>query len=52
MAMYAKSTVFPIVTPASAGFLLDLLSDPEDGSNMILKNVWLSPNYKELQPIR
>jgi hypothetical protein len=35
------------------GFLLGLLSDPEDGCNMFLQNVsWLSPDYTSLCPRR
>jgi hypothetical protein len=34
--------------PASVDFLLDLLFDPEDGCDMFIRNVGLSPN---LQPI-
>jgi hypothetical protein len=37
--------------PASAGFLLSLLFDSEDGSDMFLRNVGLSPDYTALQPI-
>jgi hypothetical protein len=33
----------------SAGFLLGLLFDPEDRSDMFLLNVGLSPNYTGLQ---
>jgi hypothetical protein len=36
--------------PASAGFLLSLLFDPEDGGYMFLQNVVLYPNYTALQP--
>jgi hypothetical protein len=35
--------------PASASFLLGLLSDPEDRSNIFLWNVRFSPNYRALQ---
>jgi hypothetical protein len=38
--------------PASAGFLLGLLFDPEDGGNVLLRNMVFSPNYTELQPRR
>jgi hypothetical protein len=34
--------------PDSTDFLLGLLSDPEDGSDMFLRNVGLSPNYMAL----
>jgi hypothetical protein len=34
------------------GFLLGLLSDPEDGGDMFLQNARLSPNYTALQPRR
>jgi hypothetical protein len=41
-----KSTAFWVVTPcsspASAGFLIGSLFDPEDGCNMFLRNVGLS----------
>jgi hypothetical protein len=33
-------------------FSLALLSDPEDGGVMLLRNVAFSPNYRALQPIR
>jgi hypothetical protein len=36
----------------SAGFLLGLLFNAEDGGDMFLRNVGLSPNYKALQPRR
>jgi hypothetical protein len=32
----------------SAGFLLGLPFDPEDGRDMFLRNIWLSPNYTAL----
>jgi hypothetical protein len=31
------------------GFLLGLLLDPEDGGDMFLRNIWLSPNYMALR---
>jgi hypothetical protein len=31
--------------PASVGFYLGLLFDPEDRSDTFLRNVWLSPSY-------
>jgi hypothetical protein len=37
---------------ASAGYLLGLLFYPEDGSDMLLRNVGLPPNYTPLQPRR
>jgi hypothetical protein len=36
--------------PAFRAFLLRLLFDPEDGGDMFLRNVALSPNYTALQP--
>jgi hypothetical protein len=42
------SSVFRVeelsLPPASSGFLLSLLFDPEDGGNRFLQNVRLSPN--------
>jgi hypothetical protein len=35
-------SVFP---PASDGFFLGLLFDPEDRGDILLRNDWLSPNY-------
>jgi hypothetical protein len=32
-------------SPSSAGFLLNLLFDPEDGGDMFLRNISLCPNY-------
>jgi hypothetical protein len=37
---------------ASAGVLLNLLFDPEDGGDMILPDVGLFSNYRALQPRR
>jgi hypothetical protein len=34
----------------SAGFLLRLFFDPDNGGDMLLRNVGLSLNYKALQP--
>jgi hypothetical protein len=36
----------------AAGFLLGLLLKPEDGGDMFLQNVRLSPSCMELQPTR
>jgi hypothetical protein len=38
--------------PAFAGFLLDLLLDPEGGGAMFPRNVGLPPKYMALQPKR
>jgi hypothetical protein len=38
--------------PASAGFLFEVLFNPDDGGDPFLKNVRLSPNYVALQPRR
>jgi hypothetical protein len=38
--------------PASAGFLLGLVFNPEDGNDIFLKNVRLSLKYMLLQPRR
>jgi hypothetical protein len=35
--------------PASAGFLHSLMSHPEDGDDMFLRNVKFSPSYTALQ---
>jgi hypothetical protein len=37
---------------ASAGFLIGLLFDPEDGCSMFLRNFRLCPKYMTLQPGR
>jgi hypothetical protein len=37
---------------ASVGFSLRLHFDLEDGSGMLLRNVWFSSNYKEIQARR
>jgi hypothetical protein len=39
-------------SPASAGFLFNLLFDPEDGGDMFLRNFGLCPKYTVLQPSR
>jgi hypothetical protein len=36
--------------PASAGFLLSLLFDTEDGGDMFFRNIGLSLNCTALQP--
>jgi hypothetical protein len=38
--------------PASADFLLSLLLNSEDGGDMFLRNVELSPNYTALKPTK
>jgi hypothetical protein len=38
--------------PASANFLLGLFLDHEDGGDMFLQNIWLSPNCTALEPRR
>jgi hypothetical protein len=38
--------------PASASFLLSLLFDHEDGGDIFLGNVWISPKYKVIKPRR
>jgi hypothetical protein len=40
------------LSPASVGFLHGLLLHPEDGDNMFLRNLKLSPNSMTLQPRR
>jgi hypothetical protein len=40
------------VQPASAGFMLVLLFDPEVAGDIFSRNVGLSPNYTALQPRR
>jgi hypothetical protein len=42
----------PSLTPAFVAFLLSLLSNDEDGSDIFLRNIRLSPNFKALQPRR
>jgi hypothetical protein len=37
------------LSPASAGFLLGILFNPEDEDDVFLRNVGLSPNYNILQ---
>jgi hypothetical protein len=34
----------------SVGFLLGILFDPEDGCDMFLRNVWLSPTTRPYNP--
>jgi hypothetical protein len=61
-AVIMKSSVFSNITPCSplefatcflAGFLLGLFLDPENGSDMFLRNVaWLSMDYTTLYPRR
>jgi hypothetical protein len=46
--MSPRGTIFWVATPASAGFLLGLLSDPEDGSYMFLRSVRFYPKYMAL----
>jgi hypothetical protein len=41
-----------ILLSSSAGFLLDLLLQPEDGDEMSFRKGRLSPKYMVLQPIR
>jgi hypothetical protein len=36
--------------PASAGFIITLVFNPEDGGDMFLRNVGLSPNYTPFKP--
>jgi hypothetical protein len=36
---------------AIAGFLLGVLFDCNNGRNIFLRNVWLSPNYTALQTV-
>jgi hypothetical protein len=43
-------TVAPCRPPASAGFFLGLLFDPEGGGGMFLRNAGLSTNYAALVP--
>jgi hypothetical protein len=41
-----------ILPPTSAGLMLGVLNNPEEGGDMFLRNVDPSPNYKALQPRR
>jgi hypothetical protein len=41
---------FAGLPPASAGLFLTLLSDPDDGRDMFLRNFGLFPNYNALKP--
>jgi hypothetical protein len=48
-----EQTMQELMLPsASACFSLGLLVDPEDGGDIFLRNVGLSPNYTVLQPKR
>jgi hypothetical protein len=40
------------LTPASVGFMSGLFFDTEDGGDMFLRNVVISPNYTAIQPYR
>jgi hypothetical protein len=58
-AVLLKNAIYCSVTPrsenqasASAGFLHGLFFEPEDGVNILLRNVGLSLNYTALQPRR
>jgi hypothetical protein len=46
------ATISKTVLLISAGFLLGLVFDSEDGGIMLLRNVRLSPNYTALRPRR
>jgi hypothetical protein len=41
---------FTGLSPASAGFLLDILFELEDGRDKVLRNVGLSLNYMAVVP--
>jgi hypothetical protein len=48
-----KSPIFWVVTPLNAGFLVGLVSDPEDGGDTCLRNVnEFLVSYMALQPTR
>jgi hypothetical protein len=50
--IHIQSHQFPFkgcLPPASAGFLLGLLFDPEDGGDMFFQNVGLYQNYTVLK---
>jgi hypothetical protein len=40
------------LSPVSAGFLLGLLFDPEEGGDMFLRNIEISPTYTAVTPKR
>jgi hypothetical protein len=44
------SFLLSILPPLSATFLIGVLFDLEDGPDMYLRNVGLSPNHTALQP--
>jgi hypothetical protein len=48
--IWLKNAVSWVVTPDSAGFLLELILNPEDVGDMFLQNTGLSRNYMVLQP--
>jgi hypothetical protein len=47
--IWLKDVVSWVVMPDSAGFLPELILDPEDVGDMFLQNTGLSPNYTVLQ---